>query len=361
MSQSQSRVSLSFSFLFSSFPSFLSLLSLRFLYHLHPPFSQKNSTTMTYIYPNSPAPPAFSYPLRQGVQKLGSSIFPANQTIDSTETSPKADRQRRNKRQRTSTPADGPEEEPNFVCPPDQSEGLGSGSFLISGSSFVDPQDPADRLRRIVGRVPPEIWHLIFSFMPTSHVPAVSLVSRAMLDICRTWPRWRFICLANNLGEPKRKYRSYMALVCSEALYICDMGDSRSTGTGQFRSSELPLPVLNREDGQVWRLCIGCRWAYYDRYPELEVLQEIDANSQVSGLWVRKHLFVDGSHMKILNPTRNHSNWAINKLTATEYALEIHGGHVGLMAVKNKVCKSVRIKYRQRKKEDGARPGRDRY
>ena len=275
------------------------------------------------------------------------------------EASSEASQQRQAKRQKKSASADSTGDGQELASPPDQSEGLGSDSFLISGSSCADPQDPVAGLRQIVERVPPEIWHLIFSFMPTSHVPAVSLVSRGMLDICRTWPRWRFICLVNNLGEPKRKYRSYMALVCSEAPYICDMGDSRSTGTGHFRSSELPLAILNREDGQLWRLCIGCRWAYYDRYPELEFLEGIDVNSQVSGHWVRKHLFVDSNHMKVLNPTRDHTNWAINQLTATEYALEIHGGLVGLLAVKNKVSKNVLVKYRLRKKEGGAGPCRD--
>ncbi|KAG0365246.1 hypothetical protein BC939DRAFT_502895 [Gamsiella multidivaricata] len=114
---------------------------------------------------------------------------------------------------------------------------------------------------------PTEVWHQILAILPLSQVAKISIVSKTWLDGSRLLPIWKTVCEKNRLGEPKKKYRSHMALVCSKSYWICDRCQSYSNG--KPRGSDLPLPIANQDDqGLVWMLCHSCREQYYDRWEE---------------------------------------------------------------------------------------------
>ncbi|KAG0201245.1 hypothetical protein BGX28_005894 [Mortierella sp. GBA30] len=101
--------------------------------------------------------------------------------------------------------------------------------------------------------LPTEIWHKILSRLPLSQVAKTSVLSKAWLDGARNWPMWQQICEKNELGCPKLKYKSYMAIVCANSYFICDNCYSHSTGRGAYvRPSEIPLKVhVIVEEGQT--------------------------------------------------------------------------------------------------------------
>jgi len=83
----------------------------------------------------------------------------------------------------------------------------------------------------------------VLSLLPLSQVATSSLVSKTWLDGARAWPVWKQICEASDLGKPKRKYKTYMSLVCAQSYFICDKCHSYSNGFKDFNASEIPLPV----------------------------------------------------------------------------------------------------------------------
>ncbi|KAF9937061.1 hypothetical protein BGZ67_001672 [Mortierella alpina] len=91
--------------------------------------------------------------------------------------------------------------------------------------------------------LPTEVWHQVLSLLPLSQAATSSLVSKAWLDGARAWPVWKQICEASKLGKPKRKYKTYMSLVCAQSYFICDKCHSFSHGIKVFNASGIPLPV----------------------------------------------------------------------------------------------------------------------
>ncbi|KAF9560149.1 hypothetical protein EC968_006340 [Mortierella alpina] len=91
--------------------------------------------------------------------------------------------------------------------------------------------------------LPTEVWHQVLSLLPLSQVATSSLVSKTWLDGARAWPVWKHICETSKLGKPKRKYKTYMSLVCAQSYFICDKCHSFSNGIKNFSASEIPLPV----------------------------------------------------------------------------------------------------------------------
>ncbi|KAF9936565.1 hypothetical protein BGZ70_006782, partial [Mortierella alpina] len=96
--------------------------------------------------------------------------------------------------------------------------------------------DPCERL-------PTELWHQVLAQLPLSQAATTSLVSKTWLAGALAWPKWRHLCEDLKLGKPKRKFRTYMSIVCLHSYYICDLCFSYSTGFRKSYGSQLPLPV----------------------------------------------------------------------------------------------------------------------
>ncbi|KAF9958521.1 hypothetical protein BGZ72_000272 [Mortierella alpina] len=91
--------------------------------------------------------------------------------------------------------------------------------------------------------LPTEVWHQVLSLLPLSQAATSSLVSKTWLDGARAWPVWKQICETLVLGKPKRKYKTYMSVVCAHSYFICDKCHSFSNGAKSYIASEIPLPV----------------------------------------------------------------------------------------------------------------------
>ena len=216
-------------------------------------------------------------------------------------------------------------------------------------------------------RVPPEVWYHILSCLPTSHVAPLSLVCTRLLEVCRSWPRWRTICKVSLLGEPKRKYRSRMALVCSESYYICDLCDSRSTGTGSYGLSGFPLSVSRADDqDHRWRLCRKCRIEYYQDHPDdagKEIMSNIKRKDEISEYDIIRDLKL--KHEDLFQFDRrsvgyhsyrrrfyNPQDYMFNEREVTEHAMDMHGGWAGVLAARFRLSSEVLEEYKWRKRLD---------
>ncbi|KAF9570581.1 hypothetical protein EC968_001656 [Mortierella alpina] len=100
----------------------------------------------------------------------------------------------------------------------------------------INPTDPCERL-------PTELWHQVLAQLPLSQAATTSLVSKTWLDGALAWPKWRHLCEDLKLGSPKRKFRTYMSIVCLHSFFICDLCFSYSTGFRKSYGSQIPLPV----------------------------------------------------------------------------------------------------------------------
>ncbi|KAF9362256.1 hypothetical protein BGX34_006521 [Mortierella sp. NVP85] len=218
----------------------------------------------------------------------------------------------------------------------------------------INPSDPCQVL-------PTELWHQILSLLPLSKVAGLSMVSKTWLDGTRTYPAWKSICEALNLGEPKLKYRSYMAMVCVRSFFICDKCHSSSNGRG--RASEIPLPVANKDDHDfVWMLCHACRLEYYGRYPENVREAQVEHDWQMKRITKTSaqatyHLNDEDLYGLYFHERRNphYRNAYPMKLydrdEVQERALQVHAGWVGVDAFTNGIAKKRSAAFKAR--EDG--------
>jgi len=216
----------------------------------------------------------------------------------------------------------------------------------------INPSDPCQVL-------PTELWHQILSLLPLSKVAGLSMVSKTWLDGTRTYPVWKSICEALKLGEPKLKYRSYMAMVCVRSFFICDKCHSSSNGRGN--ASEIPLPVADKDDDDfVWMLCHACRLEYYDRYPENVREAKVQHDWQMKRITKTNaqgiyHLSDEDMYGLYFQERRNpHYRNAYpmklyDRYEVQERALQVHAGWVGVDAFTNGIAKkrSAAFKARQ--------------
>ncbi|KAF8934887.1 hypothetical protein BGZ58_005364 [Dissophora ornata] len=207
---------------------------------------------------------------------------------------------------------------------------------------------------------PTEVWHQILSFLPLSQVARISMVSMAWLDGSRNYPVWKTICQTNKaLGEPKIKYRSYMALVCSRSCWICDQCYSYSTGKG--RASNIPLPVANADDGEsIWLMCHACRLEYYNRLPEtLEIKDTYRQQKEritKTDACCTYHLS-DADLLGLLYQQRRNPHYRnafpmrlYYRHDVLERALNVHGGWVGVDASSKSIVKKRSVACKERDK-----------
>ncbi|KAG0349689.1 hypothetical protein BGZ54_004278, partial [Gamsiella multidivaricata] len=195
------------------------------------------------------------------------------------------------------------------------------------------------------------VWHKILSLLPLSQVARISVLSETWLDGSRSFAAWKAICQAANLGEPKKKYRSHMALVCVHSFWICDRCYSHKAG--RERPSDIPLAMADDDDnGLIWSLCRDCRLQYYKKHPE--PLRENDAGAYEFRMhkMPKTDAFYNYSftetdlrdlhcdvrrnpYKRLGTPMRLYRTYELQKR-----ALELHGGWIGVDCCKNKVARS---------------------
>ncbi|KAF9097875.1 hypothetical protein BGX23_007777 [Mortierella sp. AD031] len=144
-----------------------------------------------------------------------------------------------------------------------QDDDVGSSSIAvlpISRPTKTNPLDPFSAL-------PVEILQQILMCLPLPVMTRMSLVSKGWLDAVHYLSVWKTVCDTAGLGEPKKKYKTHMALACANSYWICERCFSFSNA--KTHRADLPLPVADKDDGdRVRMLCLKCRREYFHRHPE---------------------------------------------------------------------------------------------
>ncbi|KAK3834131.1 MAG: hypothetical protein J3R72DRAFT_452692 [Linnemannia gamsii] len=188
---------------------------------------------------------------------------------------------------------------------------------------------------------PTEVLQQILLCLPLSKIARHSRVSKAWLDAARVLPVWKEACTKGKLGDPRKKYKTHMALACANSYWICERCMSFSKGREHY--ADLPLPVEDEEDDHLVRmLCLACRIEYFKQHPEPLKEDKVYRNEFA---WVvqRKRL---GPHAVFLNYALRGENLygvrsigrpnsrrqLFDRAAVQRRALEVHGGWIGVDA-----------------------------
>ncbi|KAF9122862.1 hypothetical protein BGW39_009455 [Mortierella sp. 14UC] len=203
----------------------------------------------------------------------------------------------------------------------------------ISAPPKIDPQDPFSSL-------PVEILQQILSWLPLPEIARVSMVSKAWLDAIPYLSVWKKVCEEAGLGEPKRKYRTHMALACANSYWICNWCYSY-TNAKTYRA-DLRLPVKDAdENDQIHMLCLKCRREHYRNHPESlkkgAYRNEFDwvpsaGSIAPNGIYINYDL--SGSQLNGLQTvgTSGHGLPLYDRSEVQRLALRVRGGWVGVDA-----------------------------
>jgi hypothetical protein len=219
------------------------------------------------------------------------------------------------------------------------------GSQIVAGSTSVnlDAGDPAAVAGRqyICSIFPTEVLQQILLCLPLSKIARHSRVSMAWLDAARVLPVWKVACKKGELGEPRKKYKTYMALVCANSYWICEQCMSFSKGREHY--ADLPLPVKNEEDDHlVWMLCLACRIEYFARYPEplkedkvyRDEFAFVVQTKQLAPHSIFINYALRGENLRGVASTgrQDTKRQLFDRGAVQRRALEVHGGWVGVDA-----------------------------
>ncbi|KAG0214070.1 hypothetical protein BGX33_002501 [Mortierella sp. NVP41] len=239
------------------------------------------------------------------------------------------------------------EQNKEFAC---SSDGEESDHEDYEGHDRLEAQAQADRpsTSKVVrggtespSFLPTEVLQQILHYLPLSKIARYARISKAWLDAARVLPVWKDACKKAELGDPKKKYRTHMALVCANSYWICERCMSYSKGREHY--ADLPLPVSDEEDDYLtWMLCLPCRKEYFERHPE--PLRE-DRVYRDEFTWVVRtkklapnavflNYALRGENLHGVESTGrpNSRRQLFDRAAIQRRALEVHGGWVGVDA-----------------------------
>jgi hypothetical protein len=211
-----------------------------------------------------------------------------------------------------------------------------SSSLLDAGYSKV-----VGAAQAVYSIFPTEVLQRILLYLPLSKIARLSRVSKAWLDAARVLPVWKEACTKAKLGNPRKKYKTHMALVCANSYWICERCMSFSKGREHY--ADLPLPVEDEDDNNlVWALCLACRIEYFERHPE-PLKEDKVYRSEFAWVVQTKQL---APHAVFLNYALRGENLhgisstgrvdtryqLFDRASVQRRALEVHGGWVGVDA-----------------------------
>ncbi|KAF9089029.1 hypothetical protein BGX29_012258 [Mortierella sp. GBA35] len=204
--------------------------------------------------------------------------------------------------------------------------------------------------------LPTELWQEVLSYLSLSQLSKISTVSKNWLEGTRSLQVWRDICEKGNLGQPKKKYRTHMALVCSQSYWICEQCLSHHAG----KNADIPLPVEIEElAGEKRMLCHPCRLKYFRKHPE-EIKRRsygndkngnpIYENNKITKTDACAMYYLTDEDLWLVDcETRQNPHYryaAPMRLFLEEdvqaRALEVHGGRIGASAVSGSYAKNRR-------------------
>ncbi|KAG0287212.1 hypothetical protein BGZ97_007162 [Linnemannia gamsii] len=205
--------------------------------------------------------------------------------------------------------------------------------------------------------LPTELWQEVMLYLSLSQIAKTSTVSKGWLEGTRSLQVWRDVCSKAALGKPMKKYPTHMGLVCAQSYWICEQCLTMNNGKG----SDIPMPVEIAElANERLMLCRYCRCQYYRKHPEETKLRKNVTNHYGEYVYehdvrITKTQACDSYHL------RDEDLWSLDCLEkrnphyrnaapmrlyleeeVQERSLEIHGGWIGIKAVRRGVAKTRR-------------------
>ncbi|KAF9147772.1 hypothetical protein BG015_010531 [Linnemannia schmuckeri] len=188
---------------------------------------------------------------------------------------------------------------------------------------------------------PTEVLQQILLCLPLSRIARHSRISKAWLDAARVLSVWKEACRKAELGDPRKKYRTHMALVCANSYWICERCMSFSKGREHY--ADLPLPVEDKEDDHlVWMLCLACRIEYFERHPEplkedkvyRDEFAFVVQTKQLAPHAIFINYALRGENLRGIPSLgqQDTRNQLFDRGAIQRRALEVHGGWVGVDA-----------------------------
>ncbi|KAI9490764.1 hypothetical protein BDB00DRAFT_790010 [Zychaea mexicana] len=243
------------------------------------------------------------------------------------------------------------DQEPNQVAPP---------------VSTISTDEQEERLPRVY-QLSVEVWELIVQDLYPSQLATLAQVSRTFHDIVNYLPLWRSICAKAELGEPKKrgKCKTYFSLVLNNSERICEKCFCKCQKSGSKSALPVQLPNLDKDVN----LCRDCRRAHYRVHPEPEPETDTEQDLSEEGTGRRRH----SQHRTRITKGHAMSTYKLNDSdmdniphTATRnpyyrsappmrlyyryrvirYAREIHGGELGIEAMRTKSKQTVSTRRR---------------
>ncbi|KAF9083034.1 hypothetical protein BGX23_011840 [Mortierella sp. AD031] len=204
--------------------------------------------------------------------------------------------------------------------------------------------------------LPTELWQEVLPYLSLSQLSKISTVSKNWLEGTRSLQVWRDICEKGNLGQPKKKYRTHMALVCSQSYWICEQCLSHHAG----KNADIPLPVEIEElAGEKRMLCHPCRLKYFRKHPE-EIKRRSYGNDK-NGNPIYENNKITKTDACAMYYLTDEDLWSVDCETRQNphyryaapmrlfleedvqaRALEVHGGRIGASAVSGSYAKNRR-------------------
>lgn len=222
-------------------------------------------------------------------------------------------------------------------------EHIGMQEVAETSSSNLDAgHSGAVRSREYTRSIfPTEVLQQILLCMPLSKIARHSRISKAWLDAARVLPVWKEACKKAELGDPRKKYRTHMALVCANSYWICERCMSFSKGREHY--ADLPLPVEDKDyDHLVWMLCLACRQEYFERHPEplkedrvyRDEFAFVVQTKQLAPHAIFINYALRGENLRGIPSTGREDTrkQLFDRGAVQRRALEVHGGWVGIDA-----------------------------
>ncbi|KAF9090053.1 hypothetical protein BGX29_011700 [Mortierella sp. GBA35] len=242
-------------------------------------------------------------------------------------------------------------------------------STLALSTILNNPTDPCRVL-------PTEVWHQILSFLRPSGIARISVVSKAWLDGCRSHPVWRSACEKGGLGELNDLYKSCMALVCANSFWVCEA--CLSISKGHPRLSHIPLQARlpgyynfdtnnhsidgDGRDYDAWRLCHEYRLKYhgssclssnpYGLLPLSTTVLLVEFVALAQYYMTRDDLRSMAGSTLLEGGSSNAESYLHSHVRAR--ALKIHGGWVGIEAIRRGIALKRDEQFEKRRVRDRA-------
>ncbi|KAI8148306.1 hypothetical protein BJV82DRAFT_591604 [Fennellomyces sp. T-0311] len=219
-----------------------------------------------------------------------------------------------------------------------------------------------------------ELWDLILKDFYPSQLTVLAQVSRPFYDIVAWLPIWRRVCENGGLGEPLSRGRkgTYYKLARFESARICEQCYKKCKPSG----SQAALPVHMPSEGGNINLCRTCRRAYYLAHPEPPIIIEQntqpDANGYIQRARITKGTGIDHfkltegdlnqlAYTPVRNPYYRHAApmRLYDRQQVHEYARRVHGGEVGIEAMRDRTRRHrARLQHRREERAEALRQQR---